>query len=719
MPGIKRKNILLPLLEQFGVKGFTNENFWNALCPNDTSKYDFRKCRRLDKIRKDSCYRWKRSKRMSNFKSDNQEWLEEDFTCNELPECLIKKQVNNDNTNYENRTGANEVDSPINSCYEIPWVNIEQPSSIKRKRKRKTVKPYLELSTKGKQRRNKHVFKDIETSQLVDEFKSRFNSPANRDIIDSIYCNLKNGERILNAAKSQKPIRFTTTEGFSLMSELGLTHEKYMILKKKLMKKNVHIMPSLKDIKDEKFYSYPKNIISTNRFFLVPLQEMLNHTAERLVEILPTYGQTNGQTKTWTLLSKAGFDGQGGRNHYNVQNETDCDYSSIMHTALVPLKMTNSENKIVWINTDPNSIRTCRPLRIAWEKENNDSIKIEFNRLKTEYASIQPTEYIYKDEKYKVNHIVIFTMFDGKSVSVLTNTPSNMTCPNCKANPKDFNDLERVMQFKVDEDSLSFGISPLHMLIRALEYILHVSYRLDLTLWRVPKELQPQMLERKNAILKSFKDFAHWIIDKVRAGQGNYNTGNLGRKVFSNYDLTASITGINIELIRNLHYMLTAINSGFHINVEAFREIGLRTYKLHIQHYNWYKLPQSMHRLFLHLPQIAEKSQATIGQCSEEAIESSHKCTLYALNHHSRQNSYEKMTRDIGHYRLIHTDPIITRHFEPPIVKNKKKPKPLEKGVTDLLIMSEQQTFPAGELIDIDENIDPLELIVDQPLFTD
>ena len=33
--------------------------------------------------------------------------------------------------------------------------------------------------------------------------------------------------------------------------------------------------------------------------------------------------------------------------------------------------------------------------------------------------------------------------------------------------------------------------------------------------------------------------------------------------------------------------------------------------------------------------------------------------------------------------------------------------------------MSEQQTFPAGELIDIDENIDPLELIDDQPLFTD
>ena len=113
--------------------------------------------------------------------------------------------------------------------YEIPWLNIEQPSGIKRKRKRKTVKSYLELCNRGKKRRNQCVFKGIETSQLVDELKTRFNSPANREILDSIYCNPTNGEKILNAAKSQKPIRFTTTEGFSLMSELGLTHEKYMI----------------------------------------------------------------------------------------------------------------------------------------------------------------------------------------------------------------------------------------------------------------------------------------------------------------------------------------------------------------------------------------------------------------------------------------------------------------------------------------------------------
>ena len=198
-------------------------------------------------------------------------------------------------------------------------------------------------------------------------------------------------------------------------------------------------------------------------------------------------------------------------------------------------------------------------------------------------------------------------MLDGKSIGVLTLTPSNMTCPNCKANPKDFNDLEHVMKFKVDESSLIFGISPLHMLIRGLEYILHLSYRLSLEIWRVPKKSQPQMLERKNFILRSFKEHAGWIIDKVRPGQGNYNCGNLGRKVLSDATTMSRITGMNIDLIRNLHFMLTAINSGYPINVNSFREIGLRTYKLHIQHYNWFKLPQSMHRLFLHVPDIAEK----------------------------------------------------------------------------------------------------------------
>ena len=131
--------------------------------------------------------------------------------------------------------------------------------------------------------------------------------------------------------------------------------------------------------------------------------------------------------------------------------------------------------------------------------------------------------------------------------------------------------------------------------------------------------------------------------------------------------------------------MLTAINSGRVSNTEAFRKIGLATAKLHVELYSWYKIPQSMHRVWYHTHQIAECIPATIGHSSEESIESAHKCLLKALNHHSRQNSYANMTLDMGHNRLVNTDPMITKHFQPPIIRNKRNPVSLSQGARNLL----------------------------------
>ena len=88
-----------------------------------------------------------------------------------------------------------------------------------------------------------------------------------------------------------------------------------------------------------------------------------------------------------------------------------------------------------------------------------------------------------------------------------------------------------------------------------------------------------------------------------------------------------------------------------------------------------------MHRLWFHVPAIAEALHpVTIGQNSEEAIESSHKCIIKALNNHCRQDSYVKMTLDIGHNRLINTDQAITKYFKPPTVRNKKNLRFFQMG---------------------------------------
>lgn len=70
-------------------------------------------------------------------------------------------------------------------------------------------------------------------------------------------------------------------------------------------------------------------------------------------------------------------------------------------------------------------------------------------------------------------------MIDGKVLAVITHTKSYQTCPNCKSNPSDFNDLRNIStKFKPQENTLKYGIIMLHLWIRNFEFLLHLSYRL-------------------------------------------------------------------------------------------------------------------------------------------------------------------------------------------------------------------------------------------------
>ena len=96
-------------------------------------------------------------------------------------------------------------------------------------------------------------------------------------------------------------------------------------------------------------------------------------------------------------------------------------------------------------------------------------------------------------------------------------------------------------------------------------------------------------------------------------------------------------------------------------------------------------MPQSLHRLFFHLHEVAEACPVSIGEASEEAIETSHKGIKKAINHHSRQFSYEAMNKDVGRYRLLETDPKLNDISKKYKSNYHAKRKPIPKGVLDLL----------------------------------
>ena len=671
-------------------------------------------------------------------------WLEESFSLQEWPDVFEKPTHNQTtgkyDTPYTSYYSSTEIDSSPNSSLselipeDIPAeievlcsplatssnYNILNPTTPKRKTSGKSpsfdkrtrlssdcqptiLKPFSELSKSGKTKRTKNIADQYELHELASAMKRKLNSEYVSYVLDKIVDNPEICRDIKETLVAKKPICMTASEGLGLLIDLDISHANYQSLQNSLHSKNVSILPSLKRIQEEKDNCIPKNITNTETLFQVDLQSMQDHTLQRLSgKIKEPILKSRGNLLT--MISKIGFDGQSGREPLNVkvpENENS-KFESILHTAVSPLELTDAHKNVIWSNPTPSSCFTCRPLRMAWEKETRESINAEYMRLVYEIENLEPTEICVDGKNYLVYHEILFTMLDGKSISALTNTPSSQTCPNCKAKPNDFEIYTKnPSKYPVHVYTLDFGMSPLHMYLRALEWILNIAYRLEIKVWKITKDRRPTVKNLMLKIKEGFKKHLNLIVGRVNKGAGTSNTGNVARKIFDNPNVTADITGVDVRLISNIATMLSAINSGFRINVETYQAIGSQTAELAYELYSWYKMPQSMHRLCYHVADYVSGCPVTIGQTSEEAIETSHKMALHALKHHSRQHSYKTMTGDMARYRLMQTDPQINGHYTFKRL-GKKVSKPFSQEVRNLL----ESSLPATAELEIFEEDD-------------
>ena len=154
-------------------------------------------------------------------------------------------------------------------------------------------------------------------------------------------------------------------------------------------------------------------------------------------------------------------------------------------------------------------------------------------------------------------------MIDNKICNILTDTKSSMRCYLCGVTPKEMNNLDLAKKKIVKDEHLSFGLSSLHCWIRCFEYLLHISYRLNIKCWAVTSDQNKREVEeRKKAIQSSFRTKMGLLVDVVKQGKGSSNDGNTARKFFANPDLSAEITGLYKILITRFAILLQAIASG-------------------------------------------------------------------------------------------------------------------------------------------------------------
>ena len=226
----------------------------------------------------------------------------------------------------------------------------------------------------------------------------------------------------------------------------------------------------------------------------VSLQSILNLTSERLSEaVASNWGEDKLQNLEMSV--SLGFDSSAGHlspHQKSKQNHEDFTTAqqSLFTTSFTVIQLAScSDDNCVWLNPTPLSVRFTRPLRMSFEKEDDNAIISENARLDEEIKFLNKHRFQLSNGKYvRVKYVVTKTLFDGKCVNTLTGNAATSRCPICLHTAHQFANLEN--NFTPNENALSYGLGLLHAEIKMFEHLKNISYRLPLEKWDVKANLK-------------------------------------------------------------------------------------------------------------------------------------------------------------------------------------------------------------------------------------
>ena len=134
------------------------------------------------------------------------------------------------------------------------------------------------------------------------------------------------------------------------------------------------VLPSYEHILAAKKRCYPASISISETCAEVPLQALLDPTAERLLEtqthVIKSHFGNGGINVTWFL--KWDCDGSTGEQYKQKFVRENSSDGNIFFTSIVLLRLyfnIGNDRTLGWHNAKPTSTRLCRPLRLQFQKE--------------------------------------------------------------------------------------------------------------------------------------------------------------------------------------------------------------------------------------------------------------------------------------------------------------------------------------------------------------
>lgn len=474
--------------------------------------------------------------------------------------------------------------------------------------------------------------------------------------------------RKLIVCADKKPTRLTPAEALVFLLENNFTKKQYLNMRDLNKSRNCNIYPGYEKVLEYKIQCRPEGLMVTQSKADVPLQSLLNHTAKRILSYQEEVLNRMVEVNEVTVILSYGFDGSTGQNSFKqifIGESAGGSDNSLFVTSVIPLKIITLDNAIIWINRTPQSVRFCRPLKIEFVKETREHILKEKHNLDQQILNLTNLEYVFGNgRKMSVKYELIMTLIDGKVLNVLTGTKSSQSCPICGANPKQFLLIKNLNSslYLPKYNTLKFGISPLHAWIRCFEFILNISYRLQLKKWQIRNAEEKIIMKKtKTEIQKQFWGKMGLHVHKPKSnGSGSTNDGNTARRAFSNPEEFANITNIDVDLIKHLRIILIAISCEYEINPEKLKDFCNATAEIYFKIYDWYPMSATVHKILVHSSQILQASVVPLGCAGENASEARNKLYKKDRIEHARKDSREHNLMDVFNRAMDSSDPILS-----------------------------------------------------------
>ncbi|XP_049304258.1 uncharacterized protein LOC125776435 [Bactrocera dorsalis] len=499
----------------------------------------------------------------------------------------------------------------------------------------------------------------------------------------------------------KKPIPYSADEALAFLLEHNFSKEQYNAIRDGSKKRNSDIYPHYNKIAAAKLKCRPEGIEASETLAKVPLRNILQHTAEKIVDMQREVFQAVMEAEKTNFVSSElilsyGFDSSTGqaqfKQAFNEPGSSNSSDSSLLATTVIPLRLLLSSGKPIWNNRTPQSVRFCRPIKLEYIKETKEVVLKEHLKLKNEINALKTLTISIGDGKsVEVSFKLFLTLIDGKVLNIITGTRSNQACSICGATPKDFMNTSNYKSevFHAKEETLKFGISPLHCWIRFFEFLLHLGYKCKIQKWQIRGEDKLPVLKRKVDIQNDFWKKLGLRVDMPRVGgSGSTNDGNTARRAFTEHTIFSKITDVDEDLIFRFKIILSCLSCEFEINSSKFEIYCFQTAKRFQELYPWLPMSSTVHKVLIHSREIIENTALPMGFFGEQAAESRHQIYKADRLHHARRNNRTNNLLDIFNRAIDTSDPLISTFFLSKRIQKRKRIT-LPPEVIELLCCSE------------------------------